>query len=163
MIFFNVFLTSIKLPKKEAMFRLNRVGMDIAVIYMFILLAIISIPALIERLTTTEGLGADINIIFKLIYFFMFYYLPMSLIIFISLSVVAYIGRGITYVLKRKLRFSILWKMVAFTTTVPFLLYTILALLFPISDTYLLLAIIYSLLLLIKMITIYPKRRERTS
>jgi len=162
MIFINVFFNSIKLPKKDAMFQLNRIGMDIAVLYMFILLAIISIPALIDRLTATDGLGADINIIFKLIYFFMFYYLPMCLIILISLSIVAYIGRGMAYLLKRKLRFSILWKMVAFSTTIPFLLYTILAFLLPITDTYLLLAIIYSLVLLIKMITIYPKRRERT-
>ena len=104
MIFLQAFLHSIKLPSKKAMFQLNRIGMDITVLYMFILLMVVSIPSLIERLTATSGPGTDLNLFFLVIYFFIFYYLPMTLIVFLVLSLIAYIGVGIAKLMKRKLR-----------------------------------------------------------
>lgn len=161
MIFWQTFIHSIQLPYKKAMFKLNRTGMDIAVIYMFILLILVSIPSLIERLTATSGPGTDLNLFFLFIYFFIFYYLPMAVIVFLLLSLVAYIGTTIAKLMQRKLRFSLLWKMSAYTSTVPFLIYTIVALLFPISDAFLWLTLLYTLILLIKIILVYPKRKKR--
>lgn len=162
MIFWRTFLNSIKLPQKKAMFQLNRTGMDIAVVYMFILLLIVSIPSLIERIKDAHLFGVDIELFFLIIYFFIFYYLPLTVIVFILLSLIAYIAVGITKLMKRKLHFSILWKMASYTTTIPFLVYTIVALIFPISDTLLWLSLLYTLIVLIKIISIYPKRRQRT-
>ena len=163
MIFLQAFLHSIKLPSKKAMFQLNRIGMDITVLYMFILLMVVSIPSLIERLTATSGPGTDLNLFFLIIYFFIFYYLPMTLIVFLVLSLIAYIGVGIAKLMKRKLRYAILWKMSAFTTTIPLVLYTIVALIFPVSDSFLWLFFIYTFIFLIKIISVYPKRRIRSS
>src|SRR3954452_8507403 len=95
MTFWKIFLNSIKLPNKGAMFKLNRVGMDFALFYMFILLLIVSIPALVERITNPTGIGGEMNLIFIVIYFFIFYYLPMTLIVLGCISLVAYIGRFI--------------------------------------------------------------------
>lgn len=162
MIFVKAFLNSLKLPNKKAMFKLNRIGMDIVVIYLFILLVIVTIPALIEQLGVTEGLAGDLPFILKLIYFFMFYYLPLTLGVFLFVSVISYVGLGISKIMKRKLRYQIIWKLIAFTTTVPFLVYTIIAFIYPIDDSYLLFATIYSLVLLIIMILKFPKRRVRT-
>lgn len=161
MIFLHTFKHSIQLPRKEAMFKLNRTGMDIAVIYMFILLLFVSVPSLIDRLTATSGPATDLNLFFLIIYFFIFYYLPMTVIVFLLLSLVAYIGTVIAKLMQRKLRFSLLWKMSAYVSTVPFLIYTIIALLFPISDAYLWFALLYTLIFLIKIITVYPKRKIR--
>lgn len=161
MTYLQVFLKSIKLPNKEAMFRLNRIGMDVALIYMFILLAIACIPELIDRLTATSGFGAELNIIFQLIYFFMFYYLPLTIIALISLSLIAYIGKGIASLMQRKLRFPTLWKLSAFTTTLPLLLYTIIKFIIDVNDIFLFIVFIYAVGSLIKMISIYPKRRVR--
>lgn len=161
MIFWHAFLHSIKLPHKKAMFQLNRIGMDITVIYMFILLMLVSIPSLIDRLSATSGPGTDLNIFFLVIYFFIFYYLPLTLIVFLLLSLIAYIGVGIAKLLKRKLRYPILWKMSAYTTTIPFLIYTIAALIFTVSDAFLLLFFVYTFLFLIKIISVYPRRRVR--
>ncbi|MFD1040297.1 hypothetical protein ACFQ3N_18135 [Virgibacillus byunsanensis] len=161
MIFLNALLHSIKLPNKKAMFKLNRVGMDITVIYMFILIALVSIPSLINRLTATSGATNDMNILFLLIYFFIFYYLPLAIMVFIMLSVIAYIGTGIAKLLRRKIRFSILWKMSAFTTTIPFLLYTVTALVFTVNDVFLWIFLLYTIAFLIKIITVYPKRKVR--
>ncbi|WP_163969293.1 DUF1189 family protein [Oceanobacillus halotolerans] len=160
--FRQAFLYSLKLPSKQAMFKLNRIGMDITVIYMFILLFIVSIPSLIDRITATSGMSSDMNILFLLLYFFIFYYLPLTIMVFLLLSIVAYISTGIAKLLKRKIRFSILWKLAAYVTTIPLLLYTVIAFLIPVSDTFLLLVTIYVFILMLKMITVYPKRKIRS-
>lgn len=162
MIFWHVFKESIKLPNKKAMFKLNRIGMDIVVFYMFILLLFVSIPSFIQQITQTNNYINDLNIVFQIIYFFIFFYLPLNVIVFFFISLIAYIGVGITKIMRRKLHFSILWKMTAFTTTVPLIIYTIIALFTPIDIAFLWLFILYTLILLIKMISIYPKRRIRS-
>ncbi|RDW16775.1 hypothetical protein [Oceanobacillus chungangensis] len=160
--FWEIFVSSIKLPTKEAMFKLNRVGMDFALFYMFILLFIVSTPALFERITVTTGIAGEMNLIFKVIYFFIFYYLPMSLIVLGCISLVAYIGTFIAKLMQRKLRYAIIWKLISFTTTIPLLVYTVMSLVYSVSNTYLLLALVYSISLLIIMISLYPKRRVRS-
>ena len=162
MIFWHTFKESIKLPSKEAMFKLNRIGMDVVVFYLFILLLLVSIPSFIQQISQTNNYINDLNIVFQIIYFFIFFYLPLNMIVFFFLSLIAYIGLGITKLMHRKLRFSILWKMSAFSTTVPFVIYTIIALFSPINIMFLWLFILYTLILLIKMISIYPKRRVRS-
>lgn len=161
MVLIQAFLNSLKLPNKKAMFQLNRVGMDVVVFYLFILIFIVSIPELTVQLRTTEGLIGDLPFILKLIYFFMFYYLPLTIAVFLFLSVFAYIGVGLAKLMKRKLRYQIIWKLLAFTTTIPFLLYMLLASFFQLSDRYLLLAAVYSMILLVLMILKFPKRRTR--
>src|SRR5690625_2753393 len=95
MIFLQTFTHSIQLPRKDAMFKLNRTGMDIAAIYMFLLLVFVSIPSLIDRLTATSGPGADLNLFCLIIYFFIFFYLSMTVIGFFLLSVIYYLCLGI--------------------------------------------------------------------
>lgn len=161
MIFWRTFLQSLNLPSKQAMFKLNRTGMDITVIYMFILLFFISLPTLIHQIMSTTGPTADLNIVFLLIYFFIFSYLPLTIIVFLLLSIVAYIGTWIAKFLHRKLRFSLLWKMSAYLTTIPFLIYMILSFFKTVNDQFLWFIFIYALAFLIKVITVYPKRRKR--
>lgn len=161
MILIDAFINSLKLPNKNAMFKLNRVGMDIVVFYLFILILIVSIPHLVLQLQMTDGLAGGLPVILKLIYFFMFYYLPLTIAVFLFISIMAYVGVAIAKLMKRKLRYQIIWKLLAFTTTIPFFAYMLLASLFPIRDKYLLLAIVYSFIMLIFMIPKYPKRRIR--
>lgn len=161
MILIEAFINSLKLPSKNAMFKLNRIGMDIVVFYLFILIFIVSIPQLVVQLRVTDTLADRLPFILKLVYFFMFYYLPLTIAVFLFLTIMAYIGVWMAKLMKRKLRFQIIWKLLAFTTTIPFLLYMLLASLFQISDKYLFFAIIYSFVLLIIMIFKFPKRRKR--
>ncbi|GGA70273.1 hypothetical protein [Ornithinibacillus halotolerans] len=161
MIFWQTFLYSVQLPTKNAVFKLNRIPMDITVFYMFFMLFIISIPSLINQLTRSSGLGSDMNIVFKLIYFFIFNYLPLTIIVFLLITFVAYLFTWIAKVMQRKLKLQIIWKMIAYTTTIPFIIYTVVALLFQVNDTYLLLSAFFSSALLIRIISIYPKRRSK--
>lgn len=163
MIFLHTFIESIKLPRKKSLFKLNRTGMDIVVIYMFILLMFVSLPTLIDQISNKADLSQEINVFFLIIFFFIFYYLPLVVIVFLLISLIAYIGVGIANLMQRKLRFAILWKMIAFTTTIPFVLYAILAIFLHLSNAFLWFSLLYTFILLIKMISIYPKRRDRTS
>lgn len=162
MIFWHVFKESLKLPRKKAMFTLNRTGMDIVVVYLFILLLFVSIPPLIDRINETQIANVDVKKFFRIIYFFIFYYLPLNVIVFTFISGIAYLAKGIAFVLNRKLHYSILWKMTAYATTIPFVIYTILALFFSISDSILWIGVLYTVLILIRLITIYPRRRSKS-
>ncbi|MFZ3577693.1 hypothetical protein [Virgibacillus sp. DJP39] len=161
MIFLKAFLNSIKLPNKKAVFQLNRIGMDVTVVYMFIIMAIVAVPALLDRITASNDPGSEIGVFFLLIYFFMFYYLPLTIIVFVVLSGVAYFFSWVAKGLNRKMLFPLLWKMSAYTTTIPFLIYAAIALLFSIDDSMLWLFFIYSLFILLKIVFVYPKRKKR--
>lgn len=162
MIFWHTFLQSIKLPNSNAMRNLNKIGMDVTVFYMFILILLASLPSFIQQLLNPDGLYMNINMFFFIIYFFIFFYLPLVIIVFTVISALAYICVGITTLLQRKLRFSILWKLLAYTTTIPFLLYTVIAFFHDLGIIYLFGSLAYSLSLTITMILSFPKRRNRT-
>lgn len=150
---------SVKLPNKKASFALNRIGMDTAVIYLFIIIAIASIPNLIEQLLTTE-FSAQIHPFFLAIYFFIFNYLVLLVMIFSLLSLFAYVMTVIAKILQRKLLFSILWKMSAFALTIPLLVFTVLSYFFPLTYIFVTIALVYMTFVLVKIILIYPKRRS---
>jgi hypothetical protein len=114
-----------------------------------------------EQLQITEGLTGRLPFVQKFIYFFMFYYLPLTIAVFIFISILAYLGVGLSKLMQRKLRYQIIWKLLAFTTTLPFIIYTITAMIIPISDRYLFFSIIYSVVLLFIMIAKFPKRKKR--
>lgn len=161
MIFFRALRHSVRLPARNSVFRLNRIGMDITVVYMFFLLLMVSIPSLITRISNQGDSNITINLFFFLIYFFIFFYLPLVIFVFVALAVVAYIGMFISQSLYRKIRFAVLWKMCAYTTTIPFFIYTIIALFIPIGKQWLWLVLLYTLAFMIKIITIYPRRKRR--
>ncbi|MGM8212848.1 hypothetical protein ACLIBH_08640 [Virgibacillus sp. W0430] len=163
MIFWNTFLYSVQLPRKNAVFKLNRIGMDIVVIYMFMLLFIVSIPSFFDQLANPNGFSDSMSVFFFLIYFFIFYYLPLTVIVFALLSIIAFIGTKLATFFNRKLHFSVIWKAVALSTTNPFLIYAVLSLIFPIDDRILWFGLLYVIVLLFKIIFIYPERRRTRS
>ncbi|WP_080871904.1 DUF1189 family protein [Oceanobacillus timonensis] len=158
--FIKIFKESLLLPQKKAMFQINRMEMDKIMIYLFILFMIFSLPELVSRLASWTGLGEEMNIIFQLIYFFMFYYLISSVLLLGVISFIAYIGRGVVYLANRKLHYGTLWKLTACSFTVPLLVFTFISFIWSIPDWYLFIFVIYPFLLLVRMIFIYPQRRN---
>lgn len=150
------FKESLTLPKKKSVFALNRIGMDMIVIYMFILIFLSSIPKYIEQLDK----NTDLSNFFFSIFFFIFYYLPLVVIIFIFISFLAWISGLIAKALKRKLKFAILWKMIASATTIPFILFTLISFFYTLPMYYLFLSLIFIFYIMTKIILIYPKRRS---
>lgn len=154
-----MFKYSVLLPKKSAAFQLNRLGMDTTVFYLFILLALSSLPTYFEQLAVSE----DLNIFFFSIFFFIFHYLVVVLIVFVALSIFAFIGLIITKTTKRRLHFSVLWKTVGSSTTLPLLFYTIIAPFYKLGSLYLAFSIGFIFLILIKVIFIYPQQHKTKS
>lgn len=157
----NSLLHSIKLPQKKSVFFLNRIGMDMTVIYLFILLAFASVPALLEQISMNKQTDIQLHPFFLSIYFFIFYYLILTIIVFSIISLIAYVWTLVARLLQRKLRFAILWKMTAYSTTIPFLLFTFISFFYPVSHYFLLFSVFYIAIILLKIIFIYPKRKQR--
>jgi hypothetical protein len=128
---------------------------------MFILLLLASVPSFIDQLAGAGNLSAEMNILIFVIYFFIFFYLPLTVIVFLFLSIMAYIAVKIAQLMGRKLRFSILWKMSAYATTIPAVLYTGMALFFRVSNIFLLVFILFIFIMLLAIISVYPKRKKR--
>lgn len=154
------FTSSIRLPRKKSVFYLNRIGMDVTVIYLFLLLFIASIPALIDQSINRDSLSSEINLFFFLIYFFIFYYLIINLIVFSLISILAYIWSLIARLLKRKLRFAIMWKMIAYCMTMPILVFTLISFKFSLSSLFLIISFVYVFFIMFNIILIYPKRKH---
>lgn len=161
MIFWEVFLHSLKLPAKKPMFQLNRVDMHIILIYLFFLIFIISLPSFFNQLIHPVGMAEELNIIFFLIYFFIFSYIPITIAIILYLLLIALVGKWLAKLLQRKLHYATIWKLTTCAATIPFLIYTIIAFIYPVDDVYLLLSGIYIIILIVKMILVYPKRRKK--
>ncbi|WP_339181170.1 DUF1189 family protein [Oceanobacillus sp. FSL W7-1293] len=159
--FIKILKESLLLPQKKAMFQINRIGMDQIMIYLFILFMVTSLPELIARLTSWSGLGGEMNIIFQLIYFFMFYYLILAILLLGVISFIAYLGRGIVRLANRKLYYGTLWKLTACSLTLPMLVFTLLSFIWSIPDWFLFIFFIYPVVLLIRMIFLYPQKRVR--
>lgn len=153
----DMLINSVKLPQKQAVFTLNRIGMDITVIYLFVLLALSSIPTLIRQLGDNELLSP----FFFIIFFFIFHYLIVVLVFFAFLSIIAWIGTLLAKKMGRKLRYSILWKMSASASTIPLLLFAIIASFYPVNYLFLGLSVIFILYILVKIILIYPALKHR--
>jgi len=159
--FWNTVIQSLKLPQKKAVFALNRIGMDFTVFYLFLLLGLASLPALSDQIITNQTSTFHMHTFFLLIYFFIFYYLIFVLIVFSVISIIAFIVTLFARYVQRKLRFSLLWKMTAFTTTIPLILFSFVSFFYPLNSFFLAIVIIYIFFILIKIILIYPKRRSR--
>src|SRR5699024_3313108 len=157
----NIFLHSIKLPKRNAAFALNRIGMDKVIFYIFLLLGIASFPGLIEQIqTNANAQSLQIQSFFFLIFFFIFYYLIMTVAVLLGISLIAYLGSWIAALTKRKLRYSILWKMAACITTIPILVFTVMSFFIEVSIIFLSIAITFHIIVFIQTIFLYPKRRH---
>lgn len=160
-VFWNIFINSIKLPQKQATFTLNRVGMDVIIIYMFIMLAFASIPDLLVQIQTNATSVFYVQLFSLFIFFFIFYYLFLVFIVFASLSVIAYVGGLIARATKRKLRYQVLWKTAACITTIPILLFTVISFFYAIHTHTLFLVgmLLFHFIIFIRSILLYPKRR----
>lgn len=151
-----MFVNSLQLPKKQAVFTLNRIGMDAVVFYVLIFIAISAIPSYVSQYNENEQLSVFIFTIF----FFIFHYLVVLIIIFTLISILASILLIITKLSKRKLHYAILWKMTAAATTIPFILFTIIAFFIDIESIFLTISALFILIIVTRIIFIYPRRRD---
>lgn len=154
------FKCSLLLPKRDAMFRLNRMGMGGTVSYLFILVFITCVPKGINTgLSGQSEFGNPVSPTLFILQFFVFYYLLFAFIMLIGLSILAAIGFGISKAIQRKLTYRQLWKMSAYAVTGPLLIYTLAESLAIDTGLIQTLLFLLTIALLFQMIRTFPKRR----
>lgn len=151
------FWNSIQLPKKEAMFALNRTKMGGTLAYLFILFFVISVPEGVRFvLSNNQTLPLTLMVLQFIIFgYFLFLFVGMCFI-----SIMAGICMGISVVLKRKLVYRHLWKLAAYAATLPLILYGVATSFSLLSSLIPLGLFLLSLVMLIRMISIFPKRNR---
>jgi len=148
------------LPKKEALFSLNRVSMRDAMVYIIILLFIMFLPDIIFafidfKQIENRGLPQELFIVQIIV----FYPLLILFLMVAGISILSGLTVPIKNLLKRKLKYQQLWKMSTFALTIPILIYLLFRI-FQLNDWSInVLPMIIYFSLMIKMITVYPKRK----
>ncbi|MGP4076732.1 DUF1189 family protein [Halobacillus sp. K22] len=159
--FFDSLWNSVRLPKKEAMFRLNRKGITNTIVYLFILMTVLFLPDMIGTIIRLDSNLTEVSRGLYLVQVFVFY--PMLIIFLILVGVSALAGAAllITRQLERKLTYQQLWKMTAYAATVPLIL-SILLKNTPVPNS-LSALIFFSLFfyIMFRMIIIYPKKKTK--
>ncbi|MDF1509490.1 hypothetical protein PZE06_15200 [Robertmurraya sp. DFI.2.37] len=155
----DIFRDCLLLPKKEAVVRLNRIDLKEAAGYFFILLLILVVPLQITLLQESSRVMNEVPAyvykaqILILYPFFIVFYAVIGISLLSFLSVLT--GKW----LKRRLKFQLLWKMIAFTLTKPLLLYVIAYILVG-GNTLVNLAVLVGIFSgVFRLILSYPKRK----
>jgi hypothetical protein len=150
---------SLLLPKKSAVFRLNRISMRNTLVYMFFLIFLALLPDFViemfSSISSSQNSGIEVFIL-QLIVLYPLFCIFLGIVV-ISLS--ASIATAIKSLLKRKLAYQQLWKMTVYALTVPLIIYFIISWLnYNHWSIYLLLFVLhYSIMT--KMILVYPRRK----
>lgn len=163
---YQIFKASLHSPKKIAAFRLIPIGkvMQYIFIYIFIMTIISFIfftNGISDQQTSMEGLLEYFSEIQWLLYPFAFLFLFVfnTLIIFVQISIFAYIGTIILYLRKRKGEYRHIWRTTLFASTAPMLI-AILATLLQWTNSYVQIAIyIITFIYLVFATKYYPIKR----
>lgn len=152
------FKCSIQLPGKRAMFQLNRMKMGGTLLYLFILLFIVTIPGGVRFILSSDsGIGHNVPPTLFVLQYIVFDYLLFVFTGLCTISFVAAICLGISGFMQRKMAYRHLWKLAAYATTVPFLLYAI-AIIFNVHSPIIpIVLLLLTLAILTRMISIFPK------
>lgn len=153
----HAFQLSLSLPKKEAVFQLNRVKTKDFLLYIVFLLLLVSLP---------NGVGLVRNSVsggkFAKEFLIILFAYPSSVILLgmATVSLLAATGLAIRKLARRKLVYQLLWKMSVYALTYPVLLISVFNL-FGITHWLLnLLALVIFLVIFTGMILAYPKVRQ---
>lgn len=159
-----IFINSVQLPKKRAAFNLNRIGMDYVMMYLALLFIVFSLSNFTNQFQENAAATTlHVKPFFLLIFFFIFNYLIIFIVGLIYISALAYLGRFVSELSKRKVRYNILWKMTACLMTLPMLLYGLASFFITIPDISILLMFVFHFIFLSKIILIYPPRKHRSN
>ncbi|SFL43295.1 hypothetical protein SAMN04487943_101523 [Gracilibacillus orientalis] len=148
------------LPKKEALFWLNRVSMRDTLAYLFLLFFISFLPNVILIIANFEQDQSHISFSQFLLQIIIFYPFFMMFVVVTGISILAIGSWILKWSLQRKLAYQQLWKMTSFALLWPLILYHLLFFT-PLPTSYaFLVGLMLLYILMYQMILIYPKKRK---
>ncbi|MGM8216646.1 DUF1189 family protein [Bacillaceae bacterium W0354] len=154
-----IFKSSLMLPNKDVLFRLNRVSMRDTMVYIIVLLFIMFLPDIIHTLAHFgDGDHDDLPTQLYIVQIVVLYPMLILFIMVAGVSLLSGIMIPIKNILKRKLAYQQLWKMTVYALTIPILFYLVLRI-FQVNYWLInIIPILFFVILMVKMITVYPKR-----
>ena len=163
---YQLFKASLHSPKKIAAFRLIPIGKVMQYIFIYVLLMTAFsfygfINGISEQQQNVEGLIEYFADIQWLIYPFavIFLFVLNTMLIFVRISIFAYIGTLILHLLKRRGEYRHLWRTTLFASTVPMLLSILFALLQWSNDYFQLVIYVITFVYLYMSLKHYPLKR----
>ncbi|MGE7934471.1 DUF1189 family protein [Viridibacillus arvi] len=151
------FKVSLSLPKKKAVYQINRIKTKDYLMYMLLMHFVLALPNGIQMANEFIAKG-DIDKTFLLV--FTLYPLLVILTCMTSISVLATTGLLIRTVAKRKLVYQLLWKMAMYACTYPILIYTTINLFYKTNSMIYLTLVMLFLYIFTKMILAYLKKKR---
>lgn len=154
------FKNSILLPKKEALFRLNRISMRNALVYILLLSFILVAANIMTVLGSSAGgtrAAPDSMFVLQLIVVYPFF---IVFLMITGISILSALGFLLKMLFRRKLAYAYLWKITAFAITIPLFIYIVLDAL-EVPDSFVqVLPLIYYMIVISKVILLYPARKK---
>lgn len=157
MAIFRVLKLTLLLPKKQAVFQLNRVKTKDFFMYAGFLIFLVLLPNGIRLINESINSGS-----FTREYLLILIFYPSLIILFsiIGISLLAAMGMLIKIMTKRKMAYQLLWRMTIYVLTYPVLIYTLFDLI-GIQNAWInLLLFLIFVVVFSKMILVYPKARR---
>ncbi|WP_313892241.1 DUF1189 family protein [Psychrobacillus sp.] len=153
----NAFKLSLLLPKKKAVYQLNRVKTKDFLLYILLLHVLFALPngvSLIVDFMKSEDLDNTL-----LLAGFLY---PLLVIMTgtIIISLLAMVGVLVRWMTKRKLVYQLLWKMAMYACTYPVILYVISSLLHQTTTIEYIGLLLLFLIIFTKMILTYPQMKK---
>lgn len=159
-VYWNIFKNSLILPKKEALFFLNRVPMGKTILYILVLMHLTFLPNLFKVTNSTFQQIENISFSLYIINVIVLYPFFTILLMILSLTVFSFIALVLAKFLNRKLAYPYLWKITAYSLTVPLIIYAVLEILSITNSLLVIVPILYLYFVLYKIICIYPKKQR---
>ena len=149
---------SLLLPKKEALFQLNRVNMKDTLFYMVCLMILLFFPEVIKMIMNGDQVSEGSSYSTYIIQILVLYSLLILFMAVTGISILAFFSLIIAKLVKRKLAYHYLWKITVYAATYPVLIYMVLKLFqidYVVVNQF---PLIVLFLLIYKIILFYPKR-----
>ncbi|MCA1024224.1 DUF1189 family protein [Halobacillus litoralis] len=155
--FFDSLMNSLRLPKKEAMFHLNRKGITQTIGYLFVLLLVLFLPDMVFSMIYLETSVTEVSRGMYMVQFLVFYPLLIVFLILVGVSIMAGGALLLCRVLTRKLSYQLLWKLTAYASTLPLILSVVLKYAAVPNVISALIFFVLIVFYMYRMIIIYPK------
>lgn len=155
-----IFKHCLLLPKKDALFFLNRIPMEKTIIYILLLMHIAFLPNLIK-------FSADIfqqyeNISYSLFFIGVLVLYPFLtvFIMVVSITAFSFLAFLLAKMLKRKLAYQYFWKITAYAFTTPLMLYAVIETFSLTNTIFVLIPFLVWVYMTVKITLVYPKKTK---
>ncbi|SDH38473.1 hypothetical protein SAMN05192534_1058 [Alteribacillus persepolensis] len=153
---------SFALPKKDAVFFLNRIPIIDAIVLLTVLTVFASVAYSFHFFTQDHHEFQSLPTAIAIVYYFGIYFTLFLFGVILCISVLASFGLLFCGVTRRKLAYRLLWKTSAFLCTLPLFIYLAVALLLPaFIPEWVIISCFYAIITLFLIILKYPHMRTK--